>query len=289
MTTPEITLDYIRSVPLSSAIEELDYDTILSERIQANKENLPLWSGSPESPLYKNEELQAYREYTIRQIQNVLTRQVLPAHAKDTALTNLAILFGIERGDKGDEELLLALANRQRRSPATFNGLMAIAKDIAAPVSIADVNVSASEDKRTITFYLLKAGQTALDATEEVEMTSYLNLTRNKLMDTSAVIGNIKENALAIAITAFHLPGIANPLTLTGNIREAVYAWIDRNSKLGNTIYRENLRRAATIEGVEYANVTLPANEIYPGVLGTLHKFVKEDSDDGVRITLTEL
>ena len=114
---------YVESLPLSNVVETLDYEIILAERIAALTAKLPDWSGSADSPGYKIQEVEAFREYILRQDNNQRFHQSLLPYATDTHLTILAAERGIVREPgESDRSLLIRTLNRVQASPITSKG-----------------------------------------------------------------------------------------------------------------------------------------------------------------------
>ena len=54
-------------------------------------------------------------------------------------------------------------------------------------------------------------------------------------------------------------------------------------------IRKRSLEAAARVAGVEFVDATLPANDEYVATAGQVYAFLKEDSVNGVVITVTAL
>lgn len=279
-------LDYLRSLPLPNTIEELSYDTILEERITEYARLNPAWNRSQDSILYKVAVAESFREYTMRQQFNQRIRGSLLPYAGGSTLRHIALLEGVGEYTGTDNDLTLHIVNRSRRSASTEEGIIAIAK--TGPVSVADATVQFSETTvRNYTVFLLKKDFEDLTAAERVEMSLFLSRLENKFLGANVSLGTVMHTALNIAVTVSYYPEEIDAPTLLMDTRRAIYNWIDANARLGNTIHRENLKSAATVERAEFATVQMPPNEMYAGAKDTIYEFQKTDA--GVSITLQTL
>ena len=286
MVTP-VELNYLLSLPLPNAVEQVSYDSILTERLTQYQNLLPTWSGTTDSPLYKVAETESLREFTVRQIHNRSIIATLLPYATDATLTQLALWAGLKRGTYSDSALRLRIINRLRAHPGTKKGLIALAK--ISSVDVADANVSFATDNRTSTFYALGPGQVDLTVPELADLTSWMNQDDHTILDVAAVSGATTRIPLTIAVTARYFVGTVDGTTLADNIRAAVYAWIDSNSVLGNTIRKRSLEAAAKVAGIEFVDAAAPANDEYVAAAGELYTFKKTNAVDGVVVTVTAL
>lgn len=94
-------------LPPPSAVEPLDYETILAALLADLRARLPEFTAELESdPAYKILEVAAYRELLLRQRVNDGARAVMLAYAAGDDLENLAALLGVTRQvvDPGDPD-----------------------------------------------------------------------------------------------------------------------------------------------------------------------------------------
>ena len=287
MVSPNITLEYLNSLPLPNSIEELSYETILAERVTGYRARLPEWTVAIDSPLYKIAEEESFREYVLRQVINRNSRSNLIPYARGTTLQHIAALHGVLAGESSDDQLTLKVANRVRETPVTIPGIIALAK--VGDVPVVDASVGVDIPGKTITLYALKADHVDLTAEEQTTIRTRMNLSNNVILDFSVVNGAVIRTPLVINLTVFYYASLIDAVTLERDVRAAVYRWIDRNSILNNAIFRDNLRAAATVEGSQYVTVISPANASYAKVVSTVYTFNKTDAADGVLITLTAI
>ena len=286
MVTP-VELNYLLSLPLPNAVEQVSYDSILTERLAQYAYLLPAWSATPDSPLYKVAETESLREFTVRQIHNRSIIATLLPYATGTTLTQLALWAGLKRDEYSDPDLRLRIINRLRAHPGTRRGLISLAK--IGSVNVADANVSFATNNRASTFYALGPGQVDLTAQELVDFIAWMNQEEHTILDVEAVSGAVTRIPLTIEVTARYFVGTVDGTTLAEKIRTAIYEWIDINSVLGNTIRKRSLEAAVKIPGVEFVNATAPADDEYVAAAGELYTFNKTSAVDGVVITVTAL
>ena len=276
-------IEYIRSIPLSNLLEPVDLDVILRERVDALKALLPAWSGSPDSPAYKIQEMGAMREFLLRQLVNQTVRNSFPPYATKSHLTILAAGRNIAREDLDDDELLLTLINKINNNPGTEYGLNALAR--SSSVTVADATIEFSADKRTSTVYALGPGQRDLTVDEQAILLLWMNRSDHTILDVTAVIGDVVRTPLVINATLNYYPDLISEDILLAFARTAVYEWIDENSLLGNTIYQDAIRGPLRVGGVGFIDIASPADASYDGAKSTIYTFKKEDVDDGVRLS----
>ena len=193
MTTP-VQLSYLLSLPLPNAVEEISYDTILSERLVGYSSLLPDWSGSTDSPVYKIAETESLREFTLRQIHNNQIRRALLPFATGSTLRQLALWARYIPGDEEDDNTIkLAIINRVRASPVTRTGLIALAKVSSVFVSDANVDFSVVANRWQTTVYALGASQAELLPDEQVTLLSWMNQTGHTILDSVAVMGVVTK------------------------------------------------------------------------------------------------
>ena len=280
-----IALDYIRSQPLPEGIEELGVDEILRERIEALQAKLPAWNGSPDSPGYKNQELEALREYALRQILNRNIRESHLPFATKSSLTSLAALAGVSRGDLDDEELIDKILNQREMHPGTRTGVIATAK-LTPGVDVYDASALFAANNRSVIIYAAGPNHVDLSTADLVVIKRWMENSEHIILDVGVTVAGITRIETAIAVTLRYDRLLADPLTLAINAREAVYRWIDRETRLNNTIYVENLRSAVTIEGVSYASVQAPAADL-DSAIDRVYTFPKTEAN--VVFTITAL
>ena len=244
---------------------------------------LPDWSGSPDSPAYKIQEMSAMREFLLRQLQNQTARNSLPPYATGSHLTVLAAGRNILRKDLTDDELLFALINKININPGTEYGLNALVR--TSSVAVIDATIDFSVDKRTTTVYALGPGLVDLTDADKATLLLWMNRSDHTILDVTVVMGDVVKTPLAINAVLHYHPDLTSEAILLTIARAAVYEWIDENSLLGNTIYQDAIRGPLRVGGVGFIDISLPANESYDGAKSTIYAFKKEDADDGVRLT----
>ena len=285
MTTP-IQLSYLLSLPLPNAVEELSYDTILSERIAGYSSLLPDWSGSTDSPVYKIAETESLREFTLRQIHNNQIRRAFLPFATGSTLRQLALWARYIPGDEEDDNTVkLAIINRIRSSPVTRTGLIALAKVSSVTVLDANVEFSIVNNKWQTTLYALGDSQADLTAQEQVDLLAWMNLSGHTILDSEAIIGAVTKTPLTISVTAYYFPGVVDGTTLAVYVRDAIYNWINENSRLGNTIRKRDLESASKVAGVRYVDASVPANDEYIATDGQVYTFIKDNTNVVVNVT----
>ena len=285
MTTP-VQLSYLLSLPLPNAVEELSYDTILSERLAGYSSLLPDWSGSIDSPVYKIAETESLREFTLRQIHNNQIRRALLPFATGSTLRQLALWARyIPGGEEDDNTTKLAIINRIRASPVTRTGLIALSKVSGVAVSDANVEFSVVNNQWQTTLYALGNSQSDLIAQEQADLLEWMNLPGHTILDSEAVIGVITKTPLTVSVTAYYLSGVVDGTTLAVSVRDAIYTWINENSRLGNTIRKRDLESASKVAGVRYVDASAPANDEYVATAGQVYTFVQDDTNVVVNVT----
>ena len=105
----------LSKLPAPQLIEELDYESILSQMRTKMREICPEWTGYEleSDPANKILEVAAYREMLLRQRVNEAARGVMIAFATGSDLDHLAAFYGVTRlMEEADEAL--RLRTRQR-------------------------------------------------------------------------------------------------------------------------------------------------------------------------------
>ena len=285
MTTP-VQLSYLLSLPLPNSVEEISYDTILSERLAGYSSLLPDWSGSTDSPLYKIAETESLREFTLRQIHNNQIRRTLLPFATGSTLRQLALWARyVPEVGEDDNTTKLQIINRVRASPVTRTGLIALAKVSSVFVSDANVDFSVVANRWQTTVYALGDSQADLLPAEQVTLLAWMNQTGHTILDSVAVMGVVTKTPLTISVTAYYIPGVVDGATLAVDVRDAIYNWIDENSRLGNTIRKRDLESTAKVAGIRYVDATAPVNDEYVATKGQVYTFIKDDTNVVVNVT----
>ena len=281
---------YVRSLPESNVVEMLDYDVILAERVAALQSKLgPDWSGSEDSPGYKIQEVEALREYVMRQTNNQRFRNSLLPTATGSHLTILAAEHGVVRmDDESDEDLLIRTLNFIQANPVTEKGLRALAKTIGT-VNVKDSAIQFAANRQSYTLYALGPEQVDLSPQDKSALQAFMGLPENNILGATPTVGDVTRTPLSIHAILHYDTSLTTEAVLMAAARRAAYAWIDDNHFLGYAIYRDNIQEALKISGVNRVVFTHPANEVYPGSPDNLYAFQKKDADVGVRISVVAL
>ena len=73
--------------------------------------------------------------------------------------------------------------------------------------------------------------------------------------------------------------------TLAVYVRDAIYNWINENSRLGNTIRKRDLESASKVAGVRYVDASVPTNDEYIATDGQVYTFIQDNTNVVVNVT----
>ena len=144
-------------LPAPAVVEELSFETILTEMLAELRARDPSFTATVESdPAYKILEVCAYRETLIRARVNDAARSIMLAYATGSDLDHLAAVFGVSR-------LLIAPANALSGTPEVFEKDV----DLRRRVTLAPEGYSVAGPEGAYIFHALSADPLVLDASCE--------------------------------------------------------------------------------------------------------------------------
>lgn len=185
-------------LPAPAVVEELSFETILTEMLAELRARDPSFTATVESdPAYKILEVCAYRETLIRARVNDAARSIMLAYATGSDLDHLAAVFGVSR-------LLIAPANALSGTPDVFENDV----DLRRRVTLAPEGYSVAGPEGAYIFHALSADPLVLDASCESPQPGRVVVTILSRQAEGAA-----SNALLNAVTAALNADTVRPLT----------------------------------------------------------------------------
>ncbi|MCZ0930298.1 baseplate J/gp47 family protein [Halomonas janggokensis] len=281
----------LSQLPAPTVVEPLDFETILAERKarlvalhpeeerQAITELLTLES----EPMVKMLEENAYRELLLRQRVNEAAKAVMLAHANDEDLDHLAANFEVERlvVDKGDPDASPPVAptyesntELRLRAQEAWEGL-----SIAGPRGayefharsadgrVADARALSPEPCDALVIILSREGDgTASQALLDIVYDALTPETILPLGDRVTVqSAEIIDYEIDAELQLYDDADTAQePILAAANARltRFIDAQHRQRRRLGVSIYRDAIKAALHVEGVEHVNLIKPAEHL---------------------------
>lgn len=261
-------------LPAPIAIETLDFETILDERIADLRARLPEFDALLESdPAFKLQEVDTYRELILRARINDATRSVMLAFAGGADLDQLAAFYGITRLVIGEasgavpvqleedaalrRRILLApeaFAGAGSRDAWAFHALSAdprvLNADIWSPLPGAvTVAVQSRDEDGLASAELLDIVRTQLNRPDIKPLTDTVN------------VRSVVNIDYAMSIQAFILPG-PSPELVRAEVAASLRRMADARRTPGRDVPRSAIVAAASIDPVDRVTVQTPAADI---------------------------
>ncbi|SFO45245.1 Phage-related baseplate assembly protein [Cohaesibacter marisflavi] len=256
----------LSALPAPHVIEDLDYETLVGERVDELSTRFPAWDvGSLETdPLKVNQEVEAYFELMTRGRVNDASKAVLITHAVGSDLDAIGARFATSRlTDEPDadyrERILLALEAFASAGPAGAYRYHAK----AAHSQVKDVGLSVPRPGAVLVAVLSREG----DGTPSAEVVSAV---RSRLNDDAIRPLTVAITVKPAIVTPYrvkvllHIPAGPDPQELVSAARANLETITSNRHSVGAPVNLSALIAAAHVSNVQSVVIAEPTRDLVP-------------------------
>lgn len=268
-------------LPAPAVLAPLDYEVIVADRLADLSERWPDYDALLESdPAVKLQQTDAWRELLTRAHINDAARAVMLAFATGADLDHLAAFYQVERRViepatqfaaavlESDTELRARIQGAPEALPhAGVTGGFYRARVLAAVPALKDARAIKLGGGRVDLVVLSRVGNGAV-LPEDLATVSALFADGETVQLTdilSVRSASIVPYSAAISLTIRRGP---DPEAVRASADAAVRAFAADRHRIGAPVWRQMLSAAASVGGVERAEVTAPLADVDPGAAG---------------------
>ncbi|MFM2482785.1 baseplate J/gp47 family protein [Celerinatantimonas sp. YJH-8] len=268
----------LSALPAPSLLEELDYETILSEMIERYQLANPDFDALLESdPIYKTLEVAAYYRVKDRQRVNEAAKAVMLALASDADLDQIGARYAVERQliTPADETTIPPTDavyesddDFRRRILLAFDGLSVagpeqsyISHALSADPSIADVSAMMTAPGQVQVTLLSRNGNGQANASQIAHVAAALNAEEVRPLTDQVRVQSAEIINYSVSATLYMQDGPEQEPILTA-ANAALDTYVANQQRLGRNIRRSAIMAALSVSGVQYVDLTQPAEDL---------------------------
>nr|GLK21690.1 baseplate assembly protein [Microbacterium terregens] len=245
--------------PAPTIVEQLTFEQILAELVEALRTRLPAFDALVESdPIMKLLQVVAYRELLLRQRANDAARQLMVAYALGSNLDHLAALVGVTRlpGEADD-----ALRQRAVLGPEGFSvagpELAYIYHAKSADPGVLDASAISPAPGEVRVTVLSREGDGAASAALLDAVRERVNAREVRPLGDLVTVASAEIRTFAVHATLYTFAGPDRSLVLTA-AREQLDAYLAECRLLGRDVTMSGLYAALTVPGVQRVVLAAP-------------------------------
>lgn len=267
-----VTRAILDNLPPPASVQEVSTLTLRDAIIAALQGEFPTWTPAPDDPAYKLAETLAYVLFIGQQQANAAIRDSLLAYAAGSNLDHLAALVNIVRLEgESDDTLRLRipaafLALSVGTEPGYLNTVLSF-----QDTPLIDAQLTVAANGQDITIYALKAGRTQLTNDEQAALQAWMRLPANHHIGDVMTVAAPTITPYTVSMTVNYDASQIDAETLEALLRNFIYGYIERTSRLGEAVNTEVLfGQVAQVPAVESFTGTSPAQDL-PAAVGTIY------------------
>ena len=258
------------------------YEDLRDSYVRTFKQQVPEWTSSTGSPLYKAFENIAYRQTQLIEYVRDWMKQRTFKHMSGAMLDDfVASRAGVIReGGETDAALKLRYLEEVESLPSgTEEAYEALLRLLDPDSSDVDVDVTVSNLGYDLSFYLLGPGGIALTPAQRTAVEQEIDKLARKKIHFGDTYSVDATTATDYTISAtYKYDSRDNSLDqISGPIREAAYKFIDEKAKIGEGFTLYQLRQALGVPGVLDVVLAQPTADV-PGAAGAVPTCPKTDT-----------
>ena len=236
-------------------------ETALVAYLQAG---LPDWDASSDDLLRRALPLMVEYNRLRSEVAHQQIRRALLPYAEGDDLDVLGLgPPAVMRNGQVDDPYRLRIANsRQGLNIGNLASMEQAARD-ALPYAN-DVLVVPAPNRQDLAIWMLRPGLTTLDAAEQATVQTFLTTMNWLIAGVQITTPAPTIVPYTIQVSVRYNAMQENTQQLQAAVRAAIYAWLDANRLLGQSVHRSAITAAATIPGVIDLVVLAPTHDLAP-------------------------
>lgn len=266
------TFEFIRDLTPPSIIEPVSYQTIVDQITASTRNRMPAWVPDPSDPVSSVIEEFAYREFTLRQLVNAQSRQLLLAFAVGSNLDHIGVRDGIQRsaGESDDDYRVRIARHPTSLAVGTTSSIFEFTRD--ASILVTDVGIFVQPDGQTVDVYIQSsetpgAGQVAGTPSSALiaAVRTYINQDDRKHLDDTYRVWSPAFTPYTITASYTYTPELVSQTAVASATMANVLEYVAAQRKLLTGVSRAGIISAIhRADGVFGVNLTQPSNNISP-------------------------